>query len=189
MTTKTTNTAPLRFIDANILFLNPENPRTDLGDLSELVASIQAHGILQPLLVRQEDGAYKVIDGSCRLAAGLQAGLTAFPCLATAADDDKALEMAVTANIIRKEMSTLDEIRAVGKLAASGESHAEIAARFGRTPRWVSTRAKIAQMPESVLELIGAGKLGVAAAEELCRLGNAEAITELAEDVANHSYT
>ena len=45
MTTKTTNTAPLRFIDANILFLNPENPRSDMGDLSELVASIQAHGI------------------------------------------------------------------------------------------------------------------------------------------------
>ena len=80
MATKTTNTAPLRFIDASILFLNPENPRTDMGDLSELVASIQAHGILQPLLVRQVDGAYMVIDGSCRLAAGLQAGLTTFPC-------------------------------------------------------------------------------------------------------------
>ena len=80
MATKTTNTAPLRFIDASILFLNPENPRSDMGDLSELVASIQAHGILQPLLVRQVDGAYMVIDGSCRLAAGLQAGLTTFPC-------------------------------------------------------------------------------------------------------------
>ena len=80
MTTKTTNPAPLRFIDASILFLNPENPRSDMGDLSELVSSIQAHGILQPLLVRQEDGAYKVVDGSCRLAAGLQAGLTTFPC-------------------------------------------------------------------------------------------------------------
>lgn len=188
MTKATTNTAPMRFIDANILFLNPENPRTDMGDLSELVASIQAHGILQPLLVRQEDGAYKVIDGSCRLAAGLQAGLSAFPCLVTAADDDKALEMAVTANIVRKDMSILDEIRAVGKMAASGESHAEIAARFGRTPRWVSTRAKIAQMPESVLELIGAGKLGIAAAEELCRLGNVESIAEFAEDAANYEY-
>ena len=188
MTTKTTNPAPLRFIDASILFLNPENPRSDMGDLSELVASIQAHGILQPLLVRQVDGAYMVIDGSCRLAAGLQAGLTTFPCHAVEADDEKALEMAVTANIIRKEMSILDEIRAVGKLAANGESHAEIATRFGRTPRWVSTRAKIAQMPENVLELIGAGKLGIAAAEELCRLGDDETITELAEDAANYEY-
>lgn len=188
MTTKTTNSAPLRFIDANILFINPENPRTDMGDLSELVASIRAHGILQPLLVRQEDGAYTVVDGSCRLAAGLQAGLSAFPCLVTTADDDKALEMAVTANIIRKDMSVLDEIRAVGKLAASGDSHAEISTRFGRTPRWVSTRVKISQMPERVLELIGAGDLGIAAAEELCRLGNDEAITELAENAASYEY-
>ena len=119
MTTKTNN-APLRFIDANILFLNPENPRSDIGDLSELVASIKANGILQPLLVRQDDGAYMVIDGSCRLAAGLQAGLSAFPCLVTTADDEKALEMAVTANIVRKDMTVLDEIRAVGKLASTG---------------------------------------------------------------------
>ena len=188
MTTKTTNPAPLRFIDANILFVNPENPRSDMGDLSELEASIRAHGILQPLLVRQEDGAYKVVDGSCRLAAGLQAGLSSFPCLVTTADDDKALEMAVTANIVRKDMSVLDEIRAVGKMAATGESHAEIAARFGRTPRWVSTRVKISQMPERVLELIGAGELGIAAAEELCRLGNDEAITELAEEAASYEF-
>lgn len=189
MTTKTkTNTAPLRFIDANILFLNPENPRKDLGDLSELAASIKAHGILQPLLVRQVDGAYMVIDGSCRLAAGLQAGLTTFPCHVVDADDDKAMEMAVTANIIRKEMTVLDEIRAVGKLAATGESHAEIAARFGRSPRWVSTRAKIAQMPERVLELIGESDLSISVAEELCRLGNAETIVEQAENAASYGY-
>ena len=187
MTAKT-NTAPLRFIDANILFINPENPRKDLGDLSELEASIKANGILQPLLVRPVDGAYMVIDGSCRLAAGLQAGLSSFPCHVTEVSDEKALEMAVTANIVRKEMTVLDEIRAVGKLASTGEIHAEIAARFGRSPSWVSTRAKIAQMPESVLELIGAGKLGIAAAEELCRLGNAETIVELAENAANLGY-
>ena len=183
-----TNIAPLRFIDANILFLNPENPRKDLGDLSELVASIKTHGILQPILARRVDGAYMVIDGSCRLAAGLQAGLSSFPCHVTEASDEKALEMAVTANIIRKEMTVLDEIRAVGKLAATGESHAEIASRFGRTPRWVSTRAKIAQMPERVLELIGEGDLSVSVAEELCRLGNAETVVKLAENAANLGY-
>lgn len=189
MTTKTkTNAATLRVIDANILFLNHENPRKDLGDLSELAASIKAHGILQPLLARQVDGAYMIIDGSCRLAAGLQSGLTAFPCHVVDADDDKALEMAVTANIIRKEMTVLDEIRAVGKLAATGESHAEIAARFGRSPRWVSTRAKIAQMPDRVLELIGDDSLSIAAAEELCRLGNAETIVEQAENAASYGY-
>lgn len=182
MTTKTTNHAPLHFIDANILFLNPENPRSDMGDLSELVASIQAHGILQPLLVRQEDGAYKVIDGSCRLAAGLQAGLTAFPCLVTMADDDKAMEMAVTANIIRKEMSPLDEIRAVERLTLTGESHAAIAARFGRTARWVATRRKIANMPSIVLDKIAEGKLSIADAEILCKIGDGNAIAEIVEE-------
>ena len=60
MTAKT-NTASLRFIDANILFINPENPRKDLGDLSELEASIKANGILQPLLVRPVDG-YAMVE-------------------------------------------------------------------------------------------------------------------------------
>lgn len=185
MTTKTKSEAPLRLIATDIIVLNPANPRTDMGDLSELEASISAHGIIQPITVRLVDGMYQVIAGSRRLAAAKRAGLAAIPCHVVDVDDDKALEIAIAENVVRKDMSVLDEIRAVGAMADSGESHAEIAARFGRTPKWVSTRAKISRMPESVLELIGNGKVSISDAELLCQIGNASIIEEIVEDGGN----
>lgn len=179
MTTKTKTEAPLRLIAADIIVLNPANPRTDMGDLSELEASIRSHGIIQPILVRPVDGMYMVVAGSRRFAAAHRIGMGAIPCHVQYMDDDKALELAIAENVVRKDMSVLDEIRAVGLMADSGESHAEIAARFGRTPKWVSTRAKISRMPESVLDQIATGMIGIAEAEALCKIGNAIIIEEI----------
>ena len=194
MTTKTTKNEYPRTMNPKTIMFNDANPRSEIGDVSDIVASIKARiasglpALIQDILIRPFGTGFKVVAGSRRLAASLEAGAEEIGVRVEEMNDEYAHEVAVMENIIRKDMSILDEIRAVGKMAASGESHAEIAARFGRTPRWVSTRAKIAQMPESVLELIGAGKLGVAASEELCRLGNAESIAEFAEDAANYEY-
>lgn len=181
MTTKTKTEFPLRMIDPAIIFLNPSNPRPDLGDLSELTASIKAHGVIQPILVRPVDGGYMVVAGSRRLAVALRLSLSSIPCQVKDLDDDTAFEIATAENVIRKDMSIIAEIRAVETLTLTGESHAEIAARFGRTPKWVSTRAKIAQMPGEVLDLVSSGELGLALAEELCKTSDKEEQVRLAK--------
>ena len=188
MTTNTkTNTAPLRMINTTIIASNPSNPRSDLGSLAELTASIQAHGIIQPILVRRVDDGYECVAGSRRLAVAITLGLESVPCHVRDLDDDEAHELAVAENIIRKDMSLIDEIRAVETLAMTGESHTEIAARFGRTPKWVATRKKIAGMPEIVLGKIADGSLSIADAEILCRLNDQATIAEIAntsDDIA-----
>lgn len=181
MTTKTKSESPLRMIDPAIIFRNPNNPRPDLGDLSELTASVEAHGIIHPILVRPCEGGYMVVAGSRRLAVALRLELRSIPCQVKDMDDGTAFEIATAENIVRKDMSVIDEIRAVEALALSGESHEEIAARFGRPPRWVATRARIAAMPDEVLELIEAGRLGLALAEELAKVADADEQKRLAK--------
>lgn len=194
MTTKTKAAEYPRTMDPRTIMFNEENPRSEIGDLSDILPSIKdrlARGLpplIQDITIRPFGIGFKVAAGSRRLAACLEAGATEIGVRVEEMSDEYAHELALAENIIRKEMTVLDEIRAVGKLAATGENHAEIAARFGRSPRWVSTRAKIAQMPERVLELIGAGDLSISVAEELCRLGNAETVVEMAENAANLGY-
>ena len=177
-----TKTEDMRIIARNVICVNPQNPRADLGDLSELKASIQAHGVIQPILVRPVEGGYMVVAGSRRLAAATALELKEIPCHVRELDDDQAHELALMENIIRKDMTLIDEIRAVETLAMTGESHTEIAARFGRTARWVATRKKIAAMPEIVLKKIADGTLSIADAEMLCKIGDGNAIAEIVEE-------
>lgn len=177
-----TTTENLQIIARNIICINQRNPRSDLGDLSELAASIKAHGLIQPIAVRRIEDGYMVVAGSRRLAAAKLAGLDRIPCVVVDVDDDQAHELATAENVIRKDMSLIDEIRAVERLTLTGESHAEIAARFGRTARWVATRKKIAGMPSIVLDKIAEGTLSIADAEMLCKIGDGNTIAEIVDE-------
>lgn len=184
MTTKAKTESILRLIATDIIVANPNNPRSDLGDLSELTASILTHGIIQPILVRRVEDGYECVAGSRRLAVAKAIGMGTVPCHLVEANDMVAHELALAENVVRRDMSVLDEIHAVDKMAANGDSHAEIAARFGRTPRWVASRVRIAAMPETVHDRIGDGRIGIAAAEELAKLRDATTLIQIAEEAA-----
>lgn len=181
MTTKAKTTDDnLRMMEPETIMFNERNPRSTITDLDELKSSLEANGIIQPIAVRAFGTGYKVVAGSRRLAAAIELGWPLIPTRIVVADDRKALELAVTENVIRKDMSTLDEIIAVGVLTESGEAADDIAVRFGRTPRWVATYAKIAKMPQVVLDKIDAGELSLADAQELCRMSNRDDIERIA---------
>ena len=182
MTTKAKTEAPLRLIATSLIMPTPNTPRKDLGDLTELTASIEAHGIIQPILVRRLDDGYECVAGSRRLAVANAIRMVTVPCHVREMDDNEAHELALTENIMRKDMSLIDEIHAVEALTLSGDSRDEIAARFGRTPKWVATRKKIAGMPQIVLDKIADGSLSISDAEILCKLNDEETIIDIVED-------
>ena len=71
----------LEYIDINLIHPHPDNPREDVGDVSELAESIKHSGIMQNLTVVPYEGEYRVIIGHRRLAASKLAGLTELPCV------------------------------------------------------------------------------------------------------------
>ena len=77
---------------------NREQPRSNLGDLAELAASIRARGVLEPLLVRPIAGStnYQLIAGERRFHAAVEAGLEEVPCVEMAVSDQEALELALS---------------------------------------------------------------------------------------------
>ncbi|MCX4993639.1 ParB/RepB/Spo0J family partition protein [Streptomyces sp. NBC_00568] len=165
--------------------LNPDNPRTSLGDLTDLAGSLKDHGQKSAITVMNRDAYIKanpdraadlepdtthvVVDGSTRLAAAREAGITTLKVMVSddqGATSDEILESALVANIHRQDLEELDEARALGRLLLIHGSQTALAKRLHRSQGWVSQRlallnltpelkARIGQEPIDLLRAVG----------------------------------
>lgn len=150
----------------------PNNPRSELGDLTELEASIKANGLLQPIIVRHgKNHHYEVVAGSRRFQAVKNLGLPCIRATLVDVDDRTAVEIATAENIVRQDMSASDECRAVMSMVDSGKDIRTVAVMFGKSVKWALGREKMARLGEDILKMIDDGELTLAHAEVLtmCR--------------------
>lgn len=166
---KTAKDENLRIINVASIDENDDNPRTVIDNVDDLKASIKANGLLQPIVVRgnQKNKHWKVVAGSRRFKACKELGLDAIPCIVIEADDARAYELATAENIVRENMTAVDEANAVSKLFAQGKSRTEIAAMFGKSPRWAEGRRRIVELGDKAMEYLAAGKINLGHAEVL----------------------
>jgi ParB family transcriptional regulator, chromosome partitioning protein len=180
-------TPPVK-LPVNLISLNPANPRTALGDLTELAGSLRDHGQKQSITIMSrfsyleanpdragqlEDGTkYVAIDGNSRLAAAREAGLTEIKV--TVDEDlgnnaDEILESALVANIHRQDLDPLDEAHALQQLLHVVGTQDALAARLHRSQGWVSQRLALLGLTPELKEKLASGE---ESAELLRRVGN-----------------
>lgn len=162
-----------RLIPTSQIEENPQNPRSEIGDLSDLEASIKAHGLLQPITVRPVGKKYQVVAGSRRFNALKNLGFKSIKCEVRPLKDKEAFEIATTENVSRKNMSEVDECLAVAKMVEDGMDIHTVASHFGRHPRWVIGRIKMANLGEQALQMLRDGEI---------TLGHAEVLTMADDD-------
>ena len=115
----------VQMIPVDAISPSPLNPRSDLGNVGELAASITALGIIQPMTVRPaEDGRYLLVAGERRLAAALAAGLTEVPAIVREMDDKEALEIALVENCQRRDLSPVTRPGPTGRCSTTPGSTA-----------------------------------------------------------------
>lgn len=130
---------------------NIDQPRTNLGDLSDLKLSIEKHGILEPLLVRPRKGGYQLVSGERRFHAAMQVGLSEVPCIELDVSDDQALEIALVENLQRQDLDPFEEADGFVTLTEKyGYTHEQVAAAVGRSRVTVTETIKILSLPEDV---------------------------------------
>lgn len=158
-------------IGLDLIQPSARNPRQDLGDLTALIASVRASGVLSPLLVRELEpfGAksYEVVSGHRRLAAAKAVGLEAVPCIVIDADDVQALELNLAEQLQRAQLTPLEEGLACRSLQEiSGYSVAQVASKLGQSPSWVQKRVALTGLAPELQTALSKGEmqLGVAAA-------------------------
>ncbi|MEV0982415.1 ParB/RepB/Spo0J family partition protein [Streptomyces sp. NPDC049915] len=154
--------------------LNPDNPRSSLGDLTDLAGSLKTHGQKQAITVMNRDAYIKanpsqeaeleaetthvVVDGSSRLAAAREAGLATIKVMVSddqGATSEELLESALVANIHRQDLEEIDEARALQRLLAIHGSQRALAKRLHRSQGWVSQRLALLNLTPELQSRIG----------------------------------
>lgn len=139
----------IRNISVNQLEPHPDNPRRELGDLSELAASIRKSGLLQNLTVVQspdDPDKYRVIIGHRRFAAAKIAGLTELPCAIEEMDAAEQMATMLAENMQRSDLTISDQVYGVQMMLNLGESCRDITDRTGLSETTVRKRAKLATL-------------------------------------------
>ena len=140
---------------------DPKNPRSEIGDVSDLVASIRAHGLIQPITVRRtEDGKFVVVAGNRRLAALKELKRSVSAIEVEFSTEKEYQEVSVAENIVRTQMSPVDEAKAVAALFRRGKGRLEIGAMFGKSARWAEARYRITKLGGKALEYLEQGPQG-----------------------------
>src|SRR5882762_7909244 len=160
-----------RMIPIDKIDPNPEQPRTEFGDLTELTASIAEKGVLEPLLVKpsRSTGRWMIIAGERRYRAARAAGLRELPCVEMEVDAGTVAEIALIENMQRKDLTIWEEADGLLSLCERfGYTHEEVARKVGKSRTTVTEVVSIASIPQDVRDLCR--EAGIAAKSVLLQL-------------------
>ena len=149
-------------IDIDLIEPSPYQPRTRFREeaLDELARSIQASGIIQPLVVRPIGSRFQLIAGERRWRAAQRAGLTRVSVIVRQASDQLALEMTLVENIQREDLNAIEAARAFELLMAEAQLTQEaVAARTGKDRATVANAIRLLKLEPKIQDWIEEGKL------------------------------
>lgn len=172
-------------VDINLLFPSPFQPRKDfdIQALNSLVDSIREKGILQPLLVRKNGDKFEIIAGERRYRAAKIAGINMLPVIIKDIDDKEALEIALIENIMRENLSPIEEAEGYARLMNEFSHTQEALSQvIGKSRSQVANTLRLLNLPDSVKQMLRENKLSAGHAKMLVGLDNAE---ELAQKIVN----
>jgi ParB family transcriptional regulator, chromosome partitioning protein len=160
-------------VDLDLISPNEQQPRHQLDEtrLNELARSIKAKGIIQPIVVRQVDGGYRIIAGERRWRAAQLAGLLRVPVVVKDVADPGAaelLELALVENIQREDLNPIDEAAAYERLSNEFNMTQEaIAAAVGKDRSSVANHLRLLKLPQEVRAEVAVGRLSMGHARAL----------------------
>ena len=176
---------------ANVL-PNPFQPRThiDEADLGELTASIEASGLLQPVIVRPRNGKYELIAGERRWRAVQSLGWPKIPAVVKDVDDQTLLTLALIENLQRNDLTAMDEAAGYQRLGEEFKlPQAEIARLVGRNRSTVANLIRLLKLPDEVKSLIHQRKLSEGHARALLAITDDTEVVRLAKEAVEQGWS
>ena len=182
----------LRELPVSNIVPNPLQPRSHINEaeLVELAASIEASGLLQPVVVRPRNGKYELIAGERRWRAVQRLGWPKIPAVIKEADDQTLLTLALIENLQRDDLTAIDEASGYQRLSDEFQlAQAEIARLVGRDRSTVANRIRLLRLPEPIKLLIQNGKLSEGHARALLAVSDEPAMIALANRTVDQQWS
>ena len=167
---------------------NPDQPRQDFDEeeLQALADSIEIHGIIQPLTVRElSSGYYQIIAGERRWRAARMANLSDIPAIVIEADDKKVKELALIENLQRQDLNPVEEAMGYQSLMQEyGLTQEDAAKRVGKSRPAVANALRLLNLNPEVLEMVRQGKLSAGHARAVLVLKTEKKQLEAAQKIS-----
>jgi len=127
-------------------------PRKDIGDISDLVASIRQHGLIQPLVLEALDSKrFRLIAGQRRFRASQEAGLDVVPAIVRTVEDQQRLEIQLIENLHRKDLNPFEEAEGYKRLLDEFNlTHAQVAEAMGKSRTHITQSLSLTKIPEDI---------------------------------------
>jgi ParB family chromosome partitioning protein len=181
----------ITYINTKNLLPHPNNPRQDLGDLTELMESIKVRGVLQNLTVVPipDTGDYKVVIGHRRLAAAVKAGLEELPCAVVEMDERTQIGTMLLENIQRADLTPYEQAAGIQMMFDLGETAGGIAEKTGFSETTIRRRVKLLELDKD--EFKKAQKRGATLLDfaELEKIEDRERKNEALKSIGTNNFT
>ena len=171
---------------------SPLQPRGEIpeSNLDELVESIRAHGVIQPLITRRVRGKFELIAGERRWRACQKLGLETVPVILRKASDREVLEMALIENLQRQDLNAIEEANGYVKLAKEFDmKQDEIAKRVGKSRATVANSMRLLDLHKEIQKFVADGLITVGHAKAILGIKVKREQREIAEQVMRRRLT
>lgn len=189
---KMNNDDSVQFIALELIRPNPYQPRKTFEEerLNDLASSIQQHGILQPIVLRQTVQGYYIVVGERRFRASKLAGLTEVPAIIKELSDEDMMELAIIENLQREDLNAIEEAESYKKMMTDlNITQQEVARRLGKSRPYIANMLRLLQLPKNVAQMVQHGVLSSAHGRTLLTLKDASKIKKTAKKAAQESWS
>ena len=195
----------IKNLPVNCLYQHPDNPRKNLGDLTELAASIKTNGILQNLTVipamqvpavwteicKEEpvpQEAYVVIIGHRRLAAAKDAGLTEVPCNITSLTPMEQVQEMLHENLLRQKLTTYEEVKGFQMMLDLGATVDTLVKTSGFSETTVRSRVKLLRLDDKAFQDATEKQITLETLSEVAKIENAKKRNEILAKYGTNNF-
>lgn len=179
----------LVYIPINELYPHPDNPRKDLGDLTELADSIKVKGVMQNLtVVPRTEGGYTVIIGHRRMGASKIAGLAELPCVIVNMSPQEQVATMLLENMQRSDLTVYEQAQGFQMMLDFGESLDSIAEKTGFSKSTVRRRIKLAELDGDKLKKVSTRQISLDDLDRLSKIESVDKRNELLEAIGTSNF-
>ena len=180
--------------DSGVLYVNIDDikpnasqPRKNFDEekLEELAASIEAHGLIQPIVLRKLGKGYEIVAGERRWRAARMAGLKEVPCIVKELSDEENMLLAIIENMQREDLNPIEEAEGIKQMIDTyGLTQEQVSYSVGKSRPYITNSLRLLKLPGKVQELTAAGEITTGHARALASIKSQQKQIDLAKRAA-----
>lgn len=172
------------YVDINDIKPNSNQPRKTFDEekLQELAASIEAHGLIQPVVLRKMKKGYEIVAGERRWRAARMTGAKEIPCIVRDLTDEENMLLAIIENMQREDLNPIEEAEGLSQMIDTyGLTQEQVSKSVGKSRPYIANSLRLLRLPASIRIYVSEGRLSAGHARALAGMSDEEKQKALAE--------